>query len=210
MIATVDPKLAHEQEPDPSLADPFDAAPERSAAPLVRISTTVRELQKDGVYEARFRPEARLETRIATAAVVALDLGYLVWVFFWLSESSFNPFVLLVALFYGSPLTLLSYVAYAGHRDFVVRIANRRLQISRGALAFGGTTSMELEAIEAFVVTDLRQHRPVTSVVNARFIDGRYETLTLGTNDRAKLELYAEHLNIALAEGKRWSNGYRG
>jgi hypothetical protein len=211
----VDPKAALEQHEEQLLedADVGEVAPGNEIAqqdtPLVRVSTHVREIHKDGVYEARFRPEPKHETRLTNMGVVLLNVAYIAWSASFFASAPFL-IALLTCLTYFIPLALLNYIAYASHRDFVVRIADRHVEISRGAISLGGTTSMEIEAIEAFVVTDLTQQRPQMSVVNARFIDGRHQTLTLGTNDREKLEQYAEHLNAALVEGKRRSYGYRG
>jgi hypothetical protein len=71
------------------------------------------------------------------------------------------------------------------------------------------------EAIERFELaipggTSLTLPSSSTCVVNARFADGKFLTLTLGSNDARQLETYVDELNHALTESKRFSNGYRG
>jgi hypothetical protein len=176
--------------------------------PETNKDTQLREISKDGAYEARFGPSQ--QARTTQGALVGLTGAVLIVGYALFFRSVPAEIIPTLILYFGLPLAVVCYFAFRATRDFVVRIADRHVYFSRDIISFGGMTPIKIEAIDGFVVTDLGQRSAVATVVHARYVDGTHQTLTLGTHDREQLEHYAQQLNDALVEGKRRSHGYRG
>jgi hypothetical protein len=173
-------------------------------------------VSEPGAYEAKFRLQRRPEivkTLGLLAVVDCIAVLYCAGVLLVHGLHSPDFWVAVVSalgLFGVSGVIFLSSA-----KAFIVRIADRQVQFPNGVLSTHTRSTYAIEAIERFELaipggsTALELPSSATCVVNARFADGKFLTLTLGSNAAHQLEAYVEELNHALSEGKRFSNGYR-
>jgi hypothetical protein len=169
-----------------------------------------------GTYEAKFPVQRRPEIAKTLGLLAVVDCVAVLYCLGTLVVHGLRSPDFVVAAVSALGFFGISYAIFlSSAKAFVVRIANRQVQFPNGVLSTHTRSLYAIEAIERFElaipggITSLESPSSATCVVNARFTDGKFLTLTLGSNDARQLETYVDDLNQALTEGKRFSNGYR-
>jgi hypothetical protein len=170
-----------------------------------------------GVYEAKFRIQRRPEIVKTLCLLAVVDWVALLYCLGALLLHGLQSAEFVMAVFSALAFFGLSFAVFqTSAKSFIVRIAHRQVEFPNGILSVHTRSTYSIDAIERFELaipggnTTLALPSSSTCVVNARFTDGKFLPLTLGSNDARQLETYVDELNHALTEGKRFSHGYRG